>query len=109
MAATTSLPLLDTPYPLTADHRTRFREDGFVRLPGVFDEPTLAEFDREITRLTMEHNPVRKVHTVIYMDADMRLAEPRNANQRADHEAWTPSTAVGEVMNDPLNPVLFEA
>jgi hypothetical protein len=49
------------------------------------------------------------VHTVIYMDIDMRLAEPRNANQRSDHEAWTPSTRVGDVMDDPLNPVLFEA
>lgn len=50
----------------------------------------------------------RKVHTVIYMDRDMRLAEPRNTNQEADHRAWTPSTRVGDVMADPLNPVLFE-
>jgi ectoine hydroxylase-related dioxygenase (phytanoyl-CoA dioxygenase family) len=49
----------------------------------------------------------RQVHTVIYMDIDMHLAEPRNANQRNDHEKWTPSTRVGEVMNDPLNPVLY--
>lgn len=49
----------------------------------------------------------RKVHTVIFMDADMRLAEPRNANQEADHRAWTPSTRVGEIMDDPLNPLLF--
>jgi ectoine hydroxylase-related dioxygenase (phytanoyl-CoA dioxygenase family) len=50
----------------------------------------------------------RKVHTVIFMDAEMRLAEPRNANQEADHRAWTPSTRVGDIMADPLNPVLFE-
>ena len=50
----------------------------------------------------------RKVHTVIFMDRDMRLAEPRNPNQEADHRAWTPSTRVGDVMADPLNPVLFE-
>lgn len=50
----------------------------------------------------------RKVHTVIYMDRDMRLAEPRNANQENDHRAWTPATKVGEIMADPLNPVLFE-
>lgn len=49
----------------------------------------------------------RKVHTVIYMDCNMRLSEPSNPNQAIDHEKWTPSTAVGEVMNDPLNPVLF--
>jgi ectoine hydroxylase-related dioxygenase (phytanoyl-CoA dioxygenase family) len=60
----------------------------------------------------------RKVHTVIYMDRNgsrwiamdrnMRLAEPRNAKQENDHRAWTPSTKVGEIMADPLNPVLCE-
>ncbi|MFM9197667.1 MAG: phytanoyl-CoA dioxygenase family protein [Planctomycetia bacterium] len=49
----------------------------------------------------------RQVHTVIYMDIDMQLAEPKNANQRADHEKWTPSTRVGDTMDDPLNPVLY--
>ena len=49
----------------------------------------------------------RKVHTVIYMDCNMRLAEPSNPNQALDHEKWTPSTAVGDVMDDPLNPLLF--
>ena len=49
----------------------------------------------------------RRVHTVIYMDEAMRLAAPRNPSQEADHRAWTPSTSVGEVMDDPLNPVLF--
>jgi len=56
---------------------------------------------------TTEHP--RKVHTVIYMDSEMRLAEPKNPNQQLDHEKWTPSTAVGEIMADPLNPVLYEA
>lgn len=51
----------------------------------------------------------RKVHTVIYMDIDMRMAEPRNAAQRLDHETWTPSSVVGSIMADPLNPVLFES
>ena len=49
----------------------------------------------------------RRVHTVIYMDEAMRLAEPKNASQEADHRAWTPSTRVGEVMADALNPVLY--
>lgn len=49
----------------------------------------------------------RKVHTVIYMDSQMRLAEPANANQQKDWEVWTPSTKVGEVMHDALNPVLY--
>ncbi|MEX0885147.1 MAG: phytanoyl-CoA dioxygenase family protein [Phycisphaeraceae bacterium] len=50
----------------------------------------------------------RCVHTVIYMERDMRLAEPRNENQRRDWAGWTPSTQVGEVMDDALNPVLWE-
>jgi hypothetical protein len=49
----------------------------------------------------------RRVFTVIYMDVDMRLAEPANKNQQLDWEVWTPSTRVGDVMDDPLNPVLW--
>ena len=52
---------------------------------------------------------VRRVHTVIYMDEAMRLAQPKSASQEADHRAWTPSTRVGEVMADALNPVLYSA
>lgn len=266
-------PLLDEPYRLTAEHCERFREDGFIKLPGVFDAATLGHFEQEITALTVANNPLagtaiedrdtyskafiqvgnlwekgaeakrltfsrrlagiatallgtrgvrlwhdqalykepsggftpwhadqqywpmasslsvtawiplhavpleqgplsfgrgshrkkigrdlpisdeseqliraaltkegvvevtepyalgdvsfhlgwtlhragpnttdqpRKVHTVISMDIDMRLAEPRNPSQQLDHEKWTPSTAVGEIMDDPLNPVLHE-
>jgi ectoine hydroxylase-related dioxygenase (phytanoyl-CoA dioxygenase family) len=51
----------------------------------------------------------RRVFTIIYMDMDMRLAEPKNRNQQADWEVWTPSTQIGEVMDDELNPVLWSA
>jgi len=50
----------------------------------------------------------RKVHTVIYMDRDMKLVEPKNKNQQNDWNRWTPSTKIGQVMSDPLNPVLYE-
>jgi ectoine hydroxylase-related dioxygenase (phytanoyl-CoA dioxygenase family) len=50
----------------------------------------------------------RRVFTIIYMDVDMRLAKPTNKNQQLDWETWTPSTQIGEVMNDPINPVLYE-
>jgi ectoine hydroxylase-related dioxygenase (phytanoyl-CoA dioxygenase family) len=53
-------------------------------------------------------NSPRRVFTIIYMDSDMRLARPRNKNQQLDWETWTPSTQIGEVMDDPLNPVLYE-
>jgi ectoine hydroxylase-related dioxygenase (phytanoyl-CoA dioxygenase family) len=49
----------------------------------------------------------RRVFTIIYMDVEMRLAKPRNKNQQRDWETWTPSTQIGEIMNDPLNPVLY--
>ncbi len=50
----------------------------------------------------------RRVFTIIYMDIDMRLAEPANKNQQHDWETWTPSTKIGDIMADPLNPVLYE-
>ena len=52
---------------------------------------------------------LRRVFTVIYMDVDMRLATPTNKNQQVDWEAWTPSSRIGEVMNDRLNPILWSS
>lgn len=52
-------------------------------------------------------NP-RSVMTVIYMDRDMRLAAPTNANQKNDWRKWCPGAVVGEVIDTPKNPVLFE-
>jgi len=49
----------------------------------------------------------RKVFTIIYMDQDQRLIEPRNAAHVSDWQRWTPTTKVGEVMDDALNPVLY--
>lgn len=50
---------------------------------------------------------VRKVMTVIYMDKDMILKEPENDNQKLDWETWCPGAKVGEVIDTPLNPVLY--
>ena len=52
-------------------------------------------------------NP-RSVMTVIYMDRDMRLIAPTNPNQRNDWEKWCPGAVIGEVIDTPKNPVLFE-
>jgi ectoine hydroxylase-related dioxygenase (phytanoyl-CoA dioxygenase family) len=49
----------------------------------------------------------RKVQTIIYIDSAMRLAAPCNGNQERDWRRWSPSTRVGQVMADPLNPVLY--
>jgi ectoine hydroxylase-related dioxygenase (phytanoyl-CoA dioxygenase family) len=50
---------------------------------------------------------VRAVMTVIYMDAAMRLAAPKNANQQNDWDTWCPGAVVGETIATPLNPVLY--
>jgi ectoine hydroxylase-related dioxygenase (phytanoyl-CoA dioxygenase family) len=49
----------------------------------------------------------RRVMTIIYMDADITIAEPVNDSQRGDLRAWLDDTPVGEIPNGPLNPVLF--
>ena len=51
-------------------------------------------------------NP-RKVMTIIYMDKDMLLKEPSNENQTIDRQAFCPGVIVGEVINSPLNPILY--
>ena len=51
---------------------------------------------------------MRSVMTVIYMDRDMRLAAPTNAHQKDDWENWCPGAVIGEVIDTPKNPVLFE-
>lgn len=50
----------------------------------------------------------RSVMTVIYMDRDMRLKAPANDMQRADWQRWCPGAEVGQVIDTPKNPILFE-
>ena len=52
-------------------------------------------------------NDMRKVMTIIYMDRDMRLKKPENKNQVLDWENWCPGTTVGEIINSPINHVLY--
>jgi ectoine hydroxylase-related dioxygenase (phytanoyl-CoA dioxygenase family) len=51
---------------------------------------------------------MRKVMTIIYMDRDMRLKSPENQNQINDWNTWCPGAAIGEVINSPLNPILYD-
>ena len=51
----------------------------------------------------------RSVMTMIYMDQDMQLAEPTNHMQQADWDRWCPGAPVGEVIDTPLNPILWSA
>lgn len=50
---------------------------------------------------------MRRVMTVIYMDSEMRLKQPENKNQVNDWNTWCPGAVVGEVIDTPLNPLLF--
>jgi ectoine hydroxylase-related dioxygenase (phytanoyl-CoA dioxygenase family) len=49
----------------------------------------------------------RRVMTVIYVDADIRVAEPSNDAQRRDLAMMMPGAVVGEVPDTPLNPELY--
>jgi ectoine hydroxylase-related dioxygenase (phytanoyl-CoA dioxygenase family) len=53
-------------------------------------------------------NTMRGVMTIIYMEKDIRLKEPENENQQADWETWCPGAVAGEVIDTPLNPILYE-
>lgn len=49
----------------------------------------------------------RSVMTIIYMDADMRIAEPVNAMQQNDLAHWLPGLEPGDLAASYLNPVLW--
>jgi ectoine hydroxylase-related dioxygenase (phytanoyl-CoA dioxygenase family) len=49
----------------------------------------------------------REVMTIIYMDRDMRLSEPKNKQQQSDRDQWCPDATIGEVIDTLLNPVIF--
>ena len=51
----------------------------------------------------------RRVMTIIYLDADLTLATPRNDHQAADMAQWMPGVEPGEVPETPLTPVLYRA
>ncbi len=51
----------------------------------------------------------REVMTMIYMDENIRLTAPRNKNHVADLERWAPGLATGDVLESPLNPVIYSS
>ena len=52
---------------------------------------------------------MREAFTIIYIDREMRLAEPGNQNQANDRKWWCPGVRVGEIIASELNPVLYSA
>jgi ectoine hydroxylase-related dioxygenase (phytanoyl-CoA dioxygenase family) len=61
---TDTLPALATAYPVSREHVTAFRRDGFVRLPGVASAAEAAAYRRPIAwaveRLSTESRPVEE-------------------------------------------------
>jgi ectoine hydroxylase-related dioxygenase (phytanoyl-CoA dioxygenase family) len=51
----------------------------------------------------------RRVMTIIYLDADMRVGTPKNDNQAGDLASWMPGVGPGDLADTPLNPVLYRA
>ncbi len=49
----------------------------------------------------------REVFTIIYVDQDIRLVEPKNKDQRKDRERWCPGIEVGHPLDSPLNPLVY--
>ena len=49
----------------------------------------------------------RKVITIIYMDKEMKLKDPENQNQINDWHTWCPGVKVGDIINSPINPILY--
>jgi ectoine hydroxylase-related dioxygenase (phytanoyl-CoA dioxygenase family) len=49
----------------------------------------------------------RRVMTVIYMDAQIRVTRPINDSQRGDLRKWMPGARIGSVPASPLNPILY--
>lgn len=51
---------------------------------------------------------MRKVMTIIFMDKDIKLKSPENKNQQLDWDTWCPGARIGEVVNTPLNPIVYQ-
>lgn len=49
----------------------------------------------------------REVMTIIYMDANMLMKEPENENQKLDADTWCPGARPGQIIDTPINPVLY--
>jgi ectoine hydroxylase-related dioxygenase (phytanoyl-CoA dioxygenase family) len=59
-------------------------------------------------RADPNYSPIpRRVMTIIYMDADVKVSRPVNDNQRADLARWLPGADIGGIPDTPLNPVLY--
>ncbi len=45
--------------------------------------------------------------TIIYIDEEMRLAEPKNKNQVIDMQELCPGVPIGEIIDSHLTPIIY--
>ncbi|MDA9597132.1 hypothetical protein N9R95_01915 [Flavobacteriaceae bacterium] len=45
--------------------------------------------------------------TIIYMNKEMQLKTPTNDGQRNDWDTWCPGAKAREIIDSPLNPILY--
>ena len=50
----------------------------------------------------------RRVMTIIYMDRDITISQPKRKEQETDRQAWLSSLPIGSIPDGPLNPILYE-
>lgn len=127
------LPLQDTPLPMgplsfargshtfsygrdlpISDESERAMQEAFAQQDFPFVEEPFALGDASYHQgWTFHHaspnvsDDPRRVMTIIYIDADIEIAEPVNDNQASDLANWFPGKKVGETPDTELNPVLF--
>ncbi len=51
----------------------------------------------------------RNVMTVIYVDENAKVAEPRNKAQESDLKRWLPGLKPGDLVDSPINPVIWSS
>jgi ectoine hydroxylase-related dioxygenase (phytanoyl-CoA dioxygenase family) len=90
--------------------RERLRVTDFTHVIEPFDLGEMSFHSGWVFHRAGANNStdMRKVMTIIYMDRDMRLKAPENKNQQLDWDTWCPGAAVGEIINSPINPVIYQ-
>lgn len=92
-----------------AELQAALEKQGFERVVEPFDLGEVSyhygwTFHRAGPNRT---DQARKVMTVIYIDSNARLMEPRNKNQQNDWETWCAGAKVGEIIDTPTNPMIW--
>ncbi len=50
---------------------------------------------------------IREVMTIIFIESDATVSQPKNKNQESDLNAWLPGLSVGDICASPINPIIY--